>query len=42
MFRPAFGCAQHPKSGQNTQQQGFGSKSGLHGLEYGRVRFIVS
>ena len=19
MFRPAFGCAQHPKAGQNTQ-----------------------
>ena len=21
-FRPAFGCAQHPKAGQNTQQGG--------------------
>ena len=20
MFRPAFGCAQHPKAGRNTQQ----------------------
>ena len=20
MFQPAFGCAQHPKAGQNTQQ----------------------
>ena len=20
MFRPAFGCAKHPKAGQNTQQ----------------------
>ena len=22
MFRPAFGCAKHPKAGRNTQQLG--------------------
>ena len=22
VFQPAFGCAQHPKAGQNTQQRG--------------------
>ena len=28
MFRPAFGCAQHPKAGQNTQQVLFNLKLG--------------
>ena len=26
VFRPAFGCAQHPKAGRNTQQLGVGLK----------------
>ena len=28
MFRPAFGCAQQPKAGQNTKQTSFSLRAG--------------